>query len=582
MFGRAGRVLAACALATVAAACGVASGSGAEAGADGRLRVVATTTQVADFARQVGGDRAEVTGVLKPNVDPHDYEPSPADLTTIAFGAGAGGERRRRRAVARRGHRQLGVLRSGRRRQQRASGSARATARTPRAGTPRPTRTSGRTRGTPRSWSPTSATRSSPPTPPMPRSSERNAAAYLDQLDAARRRRPARDRLDPGRTDAGSSRTTTRCGYYFDRYGLARSSAPSSRASTRRPSCPATELADLVAKIRRPAGSGRLRARPRCRRRRPRRSPPRRVCRSWPGEDALYGDTLGPEGSAGGDVPGAWCGTTRPRSSRPCDEPALRRGTGARARGRDRRLRFGPRARGRVRGVVHPGQAVALIGPNGAGKSTLIKADPRPRAAGPRAAARCSGATPVAAPRRRRLRAAGRRAGPRVPGLGAAGRADGAVPADRVAAAPGRRTTVRAPGRRSPRWGWRTGPGTASGPCPAGSVNACCWPGRSWPAAPAAAARRALQRGRRGQPGAAAVGARPAPGRRRRGRDEHPRPRAGAPGLRSRRACSTGTRSASGRLDATLTPELLQRTVRRARARVARRRRHRHAAVSRR
>jgi manganese/iron transport system substrate-binding protein len=84
---RPGRTLAACALVavtTASAGCGIATGTEAGGGgADGRLRVVATTTQVADFARQVGGDRADVTGVLKPNVDPHDYEPSPADLTTL-------------------------------------------------------------------------------------------------------------------------------------------------------------------------------------------------------------------------------------------------------------------------------------------------------------------------------------------------------------------------------------------------------------------------------------------------------------------------------------------------------------------
>src|SRR4051794_22139282 len=83
MLGRAVRAMTACALVAVAAGCGVASGSSTEPGADGKLRVVATTTQVADFARAVGGDRAEVTGILKPNVDPHDYEPSPADLTTM-------------------------------------------------------------------------------------------------------------------------------------------------------------------------------------------------------------------------------------------------------------------------------------------------------------------------------------------------------------------------------------------------------------------------------------------------------------------------------------------------------------------
>ena len=48
------------------------------------LNVVATTTQVADFATNVGGDRVQVTSLFKPNVDAHDYEPSPADIDTIA------------------------------------------------------------------------------------------------------------------------------------------------------------------------------------------------------------------------------------------------------------------------------------------------------------------------------------------------------------------------------------------------------------------------------------------------------------------------------------------------------------------
>jgi manganese/iron transport system substrate-binding protein len=48
-----------------------------------RLAVVATTTQVADFARNVGGDKIALTQILRPNVDPHDYEPSPADLVAI-------------------------------------------------------------------------------------------------------------------------------------------------------------------------------------------------------------------------------------------------------------------------------------------------------------------------------------------------------------------------------------------------------------------------------------------------------------------------------------------------------------------
>ncbi|MEV8514202.1 metal ABC transporter substrate-binding protein [Dactylosporangium sp. NPDC051484] len=49
----------------------------------GKLAVVATTTQVADFARNIGGDKVTVTQILKPNIDPHDYEPTPADITAI-------------------------------------------------------------------------------------------------------------------------------------------------------------------------------------------------------------------------------------------------------------------------------------------------------------------------------------------------------------------------------------------------------------------------------------------------------------------------------------------------------------------
>ena len=46
--------------------------------------VVATTTQVADLARNVAGDRASVTSILTPNADPHDYEPRPSDAKAVA------------------------------------------------------------------------------------------------------------------------------------------------------------------------------------------------------------------------------------------------------------------------------------------------------------------------------------------------------------------------------------------------------------------------------------------------------------------------------------------------------------------
>jgi ABC-type Zn uptake system ZnuABC Zn-binding protein ZnuA len=77
-------LLAACLAALVLAAAGCSGADGAGSGDGGRLRVVATTTQVADLAANVGGDRVQVTSLLKPGVDAHDYEPSPADLDAIA------------------------------------------------------------------------------------------------------------------------------------------------------------------------------------------------------------------------------------------------------------------------------------------------------------------------------------------------------------------------------------------------------------------------------------------------------------------------------------------------------------------
>jgi zinc/manganese transport system substrate-binding protein/manganese/iron transport system substrate-binding protein len=78
--------VAVCLAALVVAGCS-ASGGGAggdRTGGGGGLRVVATSTQVADLAANVGGDRVQVTSLLKPGIDPHDYEPSPADIDAIA------------------------------------------------------------------------------------------------------------------------------------------------------------------------------------------------------------------------------------------------------------------------------------------------------------------------------------------------------------------------------------------------------------------------------------------------------------------------------------------------------------------
>jgi manganese/iron transport system substrate-binding protein len=48
-----------------------------------RLKVVTSTTQIADFVRQIMGDRAEVVSVLAPGADPHTYQPTPDDVKIV-------------------------------------------------------------------------------------------------------------------------------------------------------------------------------------------------------------------------------------------------------------------------------------------------------------------------------------------------------------------------------------------------------------------------------------------------------------------------------------------------------------------
>jgi zinc/manganese transport system substrate-binding protein len=60
------------------------AGCGGDAGDSAETQVVATTTIVADLARNVAGNRAEVVGLLAANGDPHDYEPKPSDAEAIA------------------------------------------------------------------------------------------------------------------------------------------------------------------------------------------------------------------------------------------------------------------------------------------------------------------------------------------------------------------------------------------------------------------------------------------------------------------------------------------------------------------
>lgn len=64
---------------TVLAGCATASNAGSE----GVPSVVATTTQVADFTREVGGEAVEVTALLAPGQSAHSFDPSAAQLMAL-------------------------------------------------------------------------------------------------------------------------------------------------------------------------------------------------------------------------------------------------------------------------------------------------------------------------------------------------------------------------------------------------------------------------------------------------------------------------------------------------------------------
>src|SRR4051812_39667549 len=54
------------------------------AAAEDKVRVVATFSILADFAKNVGGDRVDVSSLVGPNGDAHAYSPSPADAKRLA------------------------------------------------------------------------------------------------------------------------------------------------------------------------------------------------------------------------------------------------------------------------------------------------------------------------------------------------------------------------------------------------------------------------------------------------------------------------------------------------------------------
>lgn len=55
-----------------------------QAADNGKLKVVATTGQIADTVANVAGDAVQLTGLFGPGVDPHLYVPTEGDVATLA------------------------------------------------------------------------------------------------------------------------------------------------------------------------------------------------------------------------------------------------------------------------------------------------------------------------------------------------------------------------------------------------------------------------------------------------------------------------------------------------------------------
>lgn len=73
----------------VVAACGLLgdhdpAARGSEPPPRKRLTVVCTTTMIADLARTLAGDAADVTGIMRPGEDPHVYDVRPRDAQLLA------------------------------------------------------------------------------------------------------------------------------------------------------------------------------------------------------------------------------------------------------------------------------------------------------------------------------------------------------------------------------------------------------------------------------------------------------------------------------------------------------------------
>ena len=48
-----------------------------------KISIVTTIFPYYDFAKNIAGDKAEITMLLSPGSEPHNYEPSPSDIVAI-------------------------------------------------------------------------------------------------------------------------------------------------------------------------------------------------------------------------------------------------------------------------------------------------------------------------------------------------------------------------------------------------------------------------------------------------------------------------------------------------------------------
>ena len=80
-----GLCLVLCGAALLLSGCNQAPGDTTQPSAEeGKLRVVATTTILADVVNQISGDSIQLDTLLPVGVDPHSFQPSPQDLSRLA------------------------------------------------------------------------------------------------------------------------------------------------------------------------------------------------------------------------------------------------------------------------------------------------------------------------------------------------------------------------------------------------------------------------------------------------------------------------------------------------------------------